>query len=83
VIPCICILKRDFWDIEVSKLHGYQYSQFRMKVENLHIVSSQKESIEGDVGRGAETICRRIMRGHVNDGVAIGLVVAVSTIEIS
>ena len=55
---------------------------FWMKVENVHRVSSQKESIEGDVGRGAETICRRIMRGHVNDGVAIGLVVAVSTIEV-
>lgn len=54
-----------------------------MKVENLHIVCSQKESIEGDVSRGAETICRRIMRGHVNDGVAIGLVVAVSTMEVS
>ena len=55
---------------------------FWMKVENLHRVRGQKESIESDVSRGAETICRRIMRGHINDGVAIGLVVAVSTIEV-
>ena len=53
-----------------------------MKVEDLHRVSGQKERIQGDVSRGAETICRRIMRGHVNDGVAIGLVVSMSTIEV-
>jgi hypothetical protein len=53
-----------------------------MKVENLHVVSSQKECIEGDVSRGAETIGRRIMRGHVDDGVAISLIVAMSTIEV-
>lgn len=83
VIPCICILKRDFWDIEVSKLHGYLYQHagaFRIKVEDAHVVGSQKERIKGDVTRGAETIYRGIVRGHVDDRVAVGLTFAISTI---
>ena len=54
-----------------------------MVIKRSHAVGSQKESIEGDVSWGAETICRRIMRGHVDDGVTIGLMFAMSTIEVT
>ena len=57
--------------------------RFWVEVENPHVVGRQKESIEGDVAGGAETICRRIMRGHVDDGVAIGLMFAMSTNKVT
>ena len=76
VIPWVCILKRLFWAIAVSQLHGdtCQKRYWDTLPRHRHIICRAENGVDEHVAASSETVGGWIVRGHVNDGVDIRLI---------